>query len=292
MATILCIEDERDLRADIAEELSDAGFAVLQAENGKEGLRQILTHHPDLVTCDINMPVMNGKELLSELRDKHPEFAEMPFIFLTAYASREHVLEGLRLGVDDYITKPVDFDILIAKVNQRLRQVRAIVDRKNQELVALYNKFKAAVQPKKEEESDHEPFPIALNSIPIVILGKLDNDLRQLIDTLRQSFINVAVFTEDFTYLANKRSYSVHFIFVYKYEEGHFQELTKALARESRKSIVIYVTTKDASPASKGQGAPANGNFLVLPASEEVIKQNMVGWIKSKLASEFHHKKA
>ncbi len=289
MPTVLCIEDEDDLRADIAEEMLDAGYDVLQAADGKEGLEKILKHRPDLVTCDINMPVMNGKELLNVLRTKHPELTEMPFLFLTAYADRDHVLEGLRMGVDDYLTKPVDFDILIAKVEQRLRQVRNIVERKNQELVALYNKLKAGSGPKNaasggEEESDH--FPVALSSIPIVILGKLDNDLRIFINTLRRSFANVAVFTEDHPYLANKRSYSVHFIFIYKYDARHYKALCAKLSAESAKSIMIYVTsqTESEAPALSGQTPP---NILALPVNEEVIKQNMVTWIKRKLAGEF-----
>ena len=124
-ATILCIDDEAQLREDVVEELEDEGFRVLQACDGQEGLEQILRHRPDLVICDITMPRKNGYELLKEVRSDHGISAEMPFIFLSALADREHVIAGLRLGADNYITKPVDFDILRAKVTTCL----SLVDR-------------------------------------------------------------------------------------------------------------------------------------------------------------------
>ncbi len=124
-ATILCIDDEAQLREDVVEELEDEGFRVLQACDGQEGLEQILRHRPDLVICDITMPRKNGYELLKEIRSDHGISAEMPFIFLSALADREHVIAGLRLGADNYITKPVDFDILRAKVTTCL----SLVDR-------------------------------------------------------------------------------------------------------------------------------------------------------------------
>lgn len=125
-ATILCIDDEAHLREDIAEELEDEGYQVLQACDGHEGLKQILQHKPDLVICDISMPRKNGYELLKEIRSDHGISAEMPFIFLSALADKQHVIAGLRLGADNYITKPVDFDILRAKVHTCLGLVERI----------------------------------------------------------------------------------------------------------------------------------------------------------------------
>ena len=118
-ATILCIDDEAALREDIAEELVDEGYQVLHACDGHEGLKQILQHHPDLVICDITMPRKNGYALLKEVRSDHGISAEMPFIFLSALADKEHVVAGLRLGADNYITKPVDLE-------QFMRVVKAI----------------------------------------------------------------------------------------------------------------------------------------------------------------------
>ncbi len=125
-ATILCIDDETLLREDIVEELEDEGYKVFQASDGHEGLKQILSHRPDLVICDITMPRKNGYELLKEVRGEHGISAEMPFIFLSALADKEHVVAGLKLGADNYMTKPVDFDVLRVKVKACLRQVDRI----------------------------------------------------------------------------------------------------------------------------------------------------------------------
>ncbi len=126
MTTILCIEDEAALREDIAEELEDAGYEVYQAGDGQEGLELILKHEPDLVLCDITMPRKNGFELLIELREAYTKFAEMPFIFLTALSDRENVLAGLKTGADAYLTKPIDFEMMLTTVQASLRQMERI----------------------------------------------------------------------------------------------------------------------------------------------------------------------
>ncbi|MDA7947928.1 MAG: response regulator [Hyphomicrobiaceae bacterium] len=125
-ATILVVDDEALLREDIVEELEDEGYRVLEAGDGHEGLKQILQHRPDLVVCDITMPRKNGYELLKEVRGDHGISAEMPFIFLSALADKQHVVAGLKLGADNYLTKPVDFDVLRIKVKACLRQVDRI----------------------------------------------------------------------------------------------------------------------------------------------------------------------
>lgn len=126
MATILCIEDEVALREGIVEELEDEDYTVLEAENGAVGLEMIIEHRPDLVLCDINMPNMDGYELQDKLRSDHPEFGEMPFIFLTALADKDRVLAGLKKGADGYLTKPVDYDLMIMTVESNLRKMNLI----------------------------------------------------------------------------------------------------------------------------------------------------------------------
>ncbi|WP_117193384.1 response regulator [Rhizobium terrae] len=116
MITVLCIDDEADIRELIVEELVDAGLAALEAANGQEGLEMILSHWPDIVICDISMPVMDGHQLLAEIQVNHPELSNIPFILLTALTDKENVLTGLRAGAADYLTKPIDFDLLMAKI--------------------------------------------------------------------------------------------------------------------------------------------------------------------------------
>jgi len=123
MITILCVEDEKPVRDLIVEELNDAGLRTLEAENGRHGLEMILKHRPDIVISDITMPEMDGTQLLAEVQINHPEFSNMPFIFLTALADREKMLEGLRAGADNYLTKPIDFDVLMAKIQGLIMRI-------------------------------------------------------------------------------------------------------------------------------------------------------------------------
>jgi DNA-binding NarL/FixJ family response regulator len=117
---ILCVEDERETAALIAEELADRGFAVTLAYDGQEGFSAILRDAPDLVLCDISMPRLSGFELLACLTAIAPRFQSIPFVFLTALAGGDYELRSRRLGADDYITKPIDFDMLETVIDARL----------------------------------------------------------------------------------------------------------------------------------------------------------------------------
>jgi DNA-binding response OmpR family regulator len=120
---ILCIEDDRETAALIAEELDERGYDVTVAYDGAEGFTAIFTVMPDLVLCDINMRVMSGYDVLENLNRISPRFDDMPFIFLTALADRKNELKGRQLGADDYVTKPIDFDILATILEARLAKV-------------------------------------------------------------------------------------------------------------------------------------------------------------------------
>ena len=120
---ILCIEDNREAASLITEELTERGYEVSVAHNGQEGFAAILKSAPDLLLCDITMPVMNGFELLERLIGIAPRFEHMPFIFLTALSDRTNEIKGRKLGADDYVTKPIDFDILEMIITARLARV-------------------------------------------------------------------------------------------------------------------------------------------------------------------------
>lgn len=117
MITVLCVDDEVDLRKLLVEEFTEAGLATLEASNGREALELILRSWPDIVVCDISMPLMNGHELLAEIQINHPEFSNTPVIMLTALSDKENQLTGLSAGAEDYLTKPVDLELLMAKIN-------------------------------------------------------------------------------------------------------------------------------------------------------------------------------
>jgi DNA-binding NarL/FixJ family response regulator len=125
-SVILCVEDEEELRRDIADELAEAGYAVLEARNGAEALDLLGTSRPDLILCDISMPGLNGYEVLKAVQAKGAAYAGIPFVFLSALGDPREIVEGKRLGADDYLVKPIDYDLLLATVHARLRQVRRI----------------------------------------------------------------------------------------------------------------------------------------------------------------------
>lgn len=120
---ILCIEDNRDMATLIAEELTERGYAVSVAHDGQEGFAAILKTQPELVLCDIGMPHMSGFEVLERLIAIAPRFETMPFIFLTALADRDSEIKGRKLGADDYVTKPIDFEILDTIIKARIAGV-------------------------------------------------------------------------------------------------------------------------------------------------------------------------
>jgi DNA-binding response OmpR family regulator len=120
---VLCIEDDRETAALIAEELTERGYEVKVAHDGREGFAAILKYQPDLVLSDVSMPVMSGFELLERLTALAPRFRHMPFVFLTALIDRDNELRGRQLGADDYVTKPLDFDRLDAIIAARLAGV-------------------------------------------------------------------------------------------------------------------------------------------------------------------------
>jgi DNA-binding NarL/FixJ family response regulator len=120
---ILCIEDNPEAASLINEELEERGYNVCLANNGQEGLSAILKNPPHLVLCDIMMPVMSGFDLLKKLISIAPRFEDMPFIFLTALGDRENEIYGRKMGADDYVIKPVDFEILDTIIKARLFRV-------------------------------------------------------------------------------------------------------------------------------------------------------------------------
>jgi DNA-binding response OmpR family regulator len=121
--TILCVEDDRETSALLAEELAERGYLVRVAFNGRDGLADILVRRPDLVLCDLSMPVMSGFDLLERTTALGPRFKDMPFVFLTALSDRENELRGRQLGADDYVAKPIDFEVLDTILRARLARV-------------------------------------------------------------------------------------------------------------------------------------------------------------------------
>lgn len=118
---ILLIEDNPEMRENTSEILELDGYTVFTANNGKEGVTIAEKELPDLIICDIMMPVLDGYGVL-HLLSKKEETAGIPFIFLTAKADRTDFRKGMEMGADDYLTKPFDDIELLNAVESRLKK--------------------------------------------------------------------------------------------------------------------------------------------------------------------------
>jgi DNA-binding NarL/FixJ family response regulator len=118
---ILCIEDDSATAELLVEVLEDEGFQTIVATDGIEGVRKF-SERPDLILCDVDMPQMSGFGVLSDLRKSAGQLRNVPFLFITAYGSRESHLQARRMGCDDFLTKPLDFELLVEIVRNQLAQ--------------------------------------------------------------------------------------------------------------------------------------------------------------------------
>lgn len=162
IATVLLVEDNDEFRFYLKDSLQPF-FHIIEAINGKEGWQKTLSGHPQLVVSDISMPEMNGIELSQKIKsDKRT--SHIPVILLTAISGEDDQVKGLKSGANDYLTKPFNFDILHAKIDNLLMYNRSV---KN-----AYSK-QVQVQPKEIEIESSEVK--LLNKIVQYIDEKLNN---------------------------------------------------------------------------------------------------------------------
>ncbi len=122
MNKFLIIEDEEDIRENIKEIFELTGNKVYGAINGEEGIKMVSKIKPDLILCDINMPGLDGFEV-KKILAKKKQTSCIPFIFLTADANLISIREGMNLGADDYIVKPVKAKELLDAVTKRINRI-------------------------------------------------------------------------------------------------------------------------------------------------------------------------
>jgi CRP/FNR family cyclic AMP-dependent transcriptional regulator len=125
MKKILLIEDNDEVRENTAEILELSNYKVFTAPNGKEGVEVAFRELPDLIVCDIMMPVLDGYGVLHML-SKNPQTSAIPFIFLTAKSEKSDFRKGMEMGADDYITKPFDGIELLNAIEARMRKTDAL----------------------------------------------------------------------------------------------------------------------------------------------------------------------
>lgn len=121
---VLIVDDDSDILDFLIDILQD-DISVSFAPNGAKALEYAKTHEPDLILLDVDMPELNGFEVCQKLKSD-PETQNIPIIFLTAMDNKENLREGLRLGAVDYITKPFDPEVVIAKVKNQLSHMTAL----------------------------------------------------------------------------------------------------------------------------------------------------------------------
>jgi two-component system OmpR family response regulator len=120
---VFVVDDEQGVRDLICDALAIAGFDTLSAKDGEAALVALRTSKPDLLILDVNMPFLNGFELLAQIRDKGNL---TPALMLSARGDRSDVVQGLRLGADDYVTKPFGLEELLLRVNAILRRTQLL----------------------------------------------------------------------------------------------------------------------------------------------------------------------
>lgn len=125
MRLILIIEDEPRVRQNLATMLRFEGHAVAEAEDGVDGVSKARETEPDLILCDVTMPNLDGHGVLKALR-ADAATRSIPFLFLTARGTPQELREGMTLGADDYLVKPVSREDLLAAIETRLARHREL----------------------------------------------------------------------------------------------------------------------------------------------------------------------
>ncbi len=141
MARILIIDDDALIRMQTKKLLTDNGFEVNVAENGKVGLQMAHKLLPDLIICDVNMPIMNGYDVLKKLK-KSAETGSIPFIFYSSDVSYENLRKGMILGADDYLIKPLQINEILYSVSFQLEKIKVNNELKEKAQSKKTNKFR------------------------------------------------------------------------------------------------------------------------------------------------------
>jgi DNA-binding response OmpR family regulator len=120
--TILIVEDEPEFAALLERWITHAGYRPCIAHTGPEALRTFYDKHPDLVVLDVALPGLDGWQVMERIR----EFSRVPIIMATARGAESDKIRGLKLGADDYVTKPLSFPELMARIEAALRRAASV----------------------------------------------------------------------------------------------------------------------------------------------------------------------
>ena len=287
MASILCVEDEADLREDIVEELEDSGYKVFEASNGREGLEMILKHNPDMVLSDITMPEMNGHEMLTELRKNHPKYSQMPLIFLSALSDRNEVIAGVNLGADDYLVKPIDYVMLLTKIEATFRQIQRITESKNAEMVRLYKSLTSDSKINATPEAPPEPVTpkirLTLGGVNIAVIGSVETDIRLFSGMLQRNHSALKIFTNEDCYFDELEQLGNHFLLLWKFDLDRQRDFLKRNSTVKPKSIIARLGPRSSKGITGKLQSSVIENAIALPVTAHELTQALESWIEKKI---------
>lgn len=188
---ILVAEDDKALNGLVCSYLSDNGYGVISCEDGKQALKAFNEQYPDMVISDIMMPNMDGYELARAIREKNKV---VPILFMTALDDKPSKQFGYKIGIDDYVVKPFDIDLLMLRVGALLR--RANIER-SRELVAGNLRMNA---------DEHTAY---VDGVELPLTVREFDLLFKLLSYPRRTFSRVQLMDEFWDYESNATSRSV-----------------------------------------------------------------------------------
>lgn len=175
--TVLLIEDNLDMADNISTILQLAHYNVLNAPNGKIGVRLAQENHPDIILCDVLMPELDGYGVLHIL-NRDPQTASIPFIFLTSKSDKYDQRFGMNLGADDYITKPFEGSDLLKVIEVRLKKNELLKENFKNNIGDVNNFLSKASQFKELAKlSENRPIKTYKRREFLFMEGQAPNDL-------------------------------------------------------------------------------------------------------------------
>jgi DNA-binding response OmpR family regulator len=173
--TILLIDDDKKFLFGLATLLHRHQYQVLSANNAQEALSILETETPDIIVCDLMMPMIDGMQFKKALA-KNPSLEKVPFIFLTARASQSDKISGMQVGADDYITKPFNVDELLARIQAVLRRDQHGYEHGIQTILDTMDELKANISSNTNHEMRTPFSPVAMATLKMFLREKFTNN--------------------------------------------------------------------------------------------------------------------
>ncbi len=203
VSRVLVIDDDEGFRQVIMKFLCKQGFEGAAASDGKTGVELAAETLPDLIVCDLNMPGMDGYEVLAALR-RDPKLADIPLIFLTGQSQPSQVRQGMSLGADDYLTKPVVLADLLGAIQVRLSRRHAQRQRQEKQMERAMQLFGGIVHDLRDPLFVVLGYTDLLRGGPGQAPGGGENS-RQILDRMQQAVLRMQAIISETLFLARSR---------------------------------------------------------------------------------------